>query len=158
MPENLFQSEAESAKPLIQKELFCSHANKTHFHKEGFPLSFALKVRVFGTRIWSIKVRVREDCLIVSRNGMNFELTTFLQSTGFFFCFFKLCFLIAVFSHEGSFGESDFIILRFQSRYGSLGPSDTSLCAARVRIRRVTDLHSAVHIDKHMITQEREGL
>ena len=57
-----------------------------------------------------------------------------------------------------SLGESDFIILRFQSRYGSLGSSDTSLRATRVRIRRVTDLHSAVHIDKHMITQEREGL
>ena len=46
MPDNLFQSEAESAKPLIRKELFCSHANRTHFHKEGFLLSFALKVRV----------------------------------------------------------------------------------------------------------------
>ena len=85
MPENLFQSEAENAKLLIRKKLFCSHANKTHFHKKGFSLSFALKVRVFGTRIWPIKVRVREDCLIVSRNGMNFELTTFLQSTEFFF-------------------------------------------------------------------------
>ena len=63
MPDNLFQSEAESAKPLIRKELFCSHANRTHFHKEGFSLSFALKVS-FGTRIWSIKVRVREDCLV----------------------------------------------------------------------------------------------
>ena len=84
MLENLFQSEVENAKPLIRKKLFCSHANKTHFHKKGFSLTFALKVRVFGTRIWPIKVS-REDCLIVSRNGMNFELTTFLQSTEFFF-------------------------------------------------------------------------
>jgi len=105
MPENLFQSEAESAKPFIRKELFCSHANETNFHKKGFSLSFTLKVRVFGTRIWPIKVRVRKDCLIVSRNGMNFELTTFLQSTEFFFCFLKLCFLIVVFSHEGSWAR-----------------------------------------------------
>ena len=87
MPENLFQSEAESAQPLIRKELFCSRANTTHFHKKGFSLNFAFKVRVFGTRMWPIKVRVREDCLIVSRNEMNFELTTFLQCTEFFFCF-----------------------------------------------------------------------
>ena len=48
MPENLFQSEAESAKPLIRKELFCSRANTTHFHKKGFSLNFALKVRVIN--------------------------------------------------------------------------------------------------------------
>ena len=93
MPENLFQSGAENAKPLIRKGLFCSHANKTLLHKKGFSLSFALlKVRVFGTRIWPIKVRVREDCLIVSRGRMNFELTTFLQSTEFFFCFLSSVF------------------------------------------------------------------
>ena len=31
-----------------------SHANKTHFDKKGFAL--VLKVRVFGTRKWSIKL------------------------------------------------------------------------------------------------------
>ena len=49
MPENLFQSEAESVKPLIRKELFCSHANKTHFHKKGFLLTFALKVSFWNS-------------------------------------------------------------------------------------------------------------
>ena len=29
------------------KMIFYSHANKTHFHKKGFPLGLILKVRVF---------------------------------------------------------------------------------------------------------------
>ena len=33
---------------------FHSHANKTHFHKKGCALGLILKVRVFGTRKWSI--------------------------------------------------------------------------------------------------------
>ena len=34
--------------------IFHSHANKTHFHKKGCAPSLILKVRVFGTRKWSI--------------------------------------------------------------------------------------------------------
>ena len=36
--------------------IFHSHANKTHFHKKGCAPSLILKVRVFGTRKWPIKV------------------------------------------------------------------------------------------------------
>ena len=53
-------------KPLIQSEakvvaiditrIFYFHANITHFHKKGFAPSLVLKVIVFGTRKWSIKV------------------------------------------------------------------------------------------------------
>ena len=39
------------------KIIFYSHANKTHFHMKGFALSLVLKVRVFGTRKWSIYIR-----------------------------------------------------------------------------------------------------
>ena len=34
--------------------IFRSYANKTHLHKKGCSLSLILKVRVFGTRKWSI--------------------------------------------------------------------------------------------------------
>ena len=45
------------AQPLIRKSFFHSHANKTHFHKKGCAPSLILKVRVFGTRNWPIKVK-----------------------------------------------------------------------------------------------------
>ena len=35
--------------------VFYFHANKIHFRKKGFAFSHVLKVRVFGTRRWSIK-------------------------------------------------------------------------------------------------------
>ena len=35
--------------------IFHSHANKTHFRKEGCALCLILKVRVFGTQKWPIK-------------------------------------------------------------------------------------------------------
>ena len=37
-----------------QWAIFHSHGNKTHFHKKGCSPSLILKVRVFGTRKWSI--------------------------------------------------------------------------------------------------------
>ena len=50
--------------PLFQKEgrfsafdtkiIFHSHANKTHFHKKGCAPSIIVKVRVFGSRKWTI--------------------------------------------------------------------------------------------------------
>ena len=53
------------AEPLFQREAKCEsinmtmvfyfHANKIHFRKKGFAFSHVLKVRVFGTRRWSIK-------------------------------------------------------------------------------------------------------
>ena len=36
--------------------IFHSHTNKTHFHKKGCAPSLILKVRVFGTRKWPIRV------------------------------------------------------------------------------------------------------
>ena len=54
-----------SSGPQYQNELKCSafdmervfnsHANKTHFHKKSCALGLILKVRVFGTRKWSIQ-------------------------------------------------------------------------------------------------------
>ena len=47
--------------PLYQNEVKCmetifhSHAKKSHFHKKGCGLGLILKVRVFGTRKWSIE-------------------------------------------------------------------------------------------------------
>ena len=35
---------------------FYSQANKTHFHKKGFALNLVLKVKVFGTPKWPIRV------------------------------------------------------------------------------------------------------
>ena len=35
--------------------IFHSHASKTHFHKKGCALGLILKVRVLGTRKWSIR-------------------------------------------------------------------------------------------------------
>ena len=43
-----------SGKSLIWNGFFYFHANKTHFHNQGFALSLVLKVSVFGTRKWPI--------------------------------------------------------------------------------------------------------
>ena len=43
------------AQPLIWKWFF-NYANKTHLHKKGCALHLILKVRVFGTRKWSISL------------------------------------------------------------------------------------------------------
>ena len=43
-----------SAKPLIRKSFFTSHANETYFRKKKFVLCLVLKVRVFGTWKWPI--------------------------------------------------------------------------------------------------------
>ena len=48
---SVFQSEAKR-KAIDMKMNFYSHVNKTHFHKKGFALSLALKVRVLGTWKW----------------------------------------------------------------------------------------------------------
>ena len=45
------------AQPLIWKSFFHSHTNKTHFQKsKGCAPSLILKVRVFGTQKWPIKL------------------------------------------------------------------------------------------------------
>ena len=54
-PKPLFQSDAK-CEAIDMKMAFHSHANKTHFHEKGFALSLVLKVRVFGTPKWPIRV------------------------------------------------------------------------------------------------------
>ena len=41
--------------------IFHSHANKTHFHKNGCALGLSLKVRVFGTWKWPIAIDTTVD-------------------------------------------------------------------------------------------------
>ena len=52
-PYPLFQSEAKY-EVIDIKMTFYSHANKTQFHKESFPLGAVLKTTYFGTRKWPI--------------------------------------------------------------------------------------------------------
>ena len=47
----LFQTEAKCKAIAMKMILYCP-ANKIHFHKKGFPLSLALKVRDYETRNW----------------------------------------------------------------------------------------------------------
>ena len=49
--------------------IFYYHANKTHFHKKGFALGLVLRVRVFGTRKWSITITNRN--IYNANNGNN---------------------------------------------------------------------------------------
>ena len=49
-PNPLFQSEAK-CEAIDMKMIFYSHANKTHFHKNGLALSLVFKVRDVGTKI-----------------------------------------------------------------------------------------------------------
>ena len=53
-PGPLFQNEGRCA-AFDMEIIFHSHANKTHFRKQGCAPSLSLKVRVFGTRKWPIK-------------------------------------------------------------------------------------------------------
>ena len=43
------------ARPFIGKFFFFFHANETHFHKKVFALTLASKVRVSGSREWTIQ-------------------------------------------------------------------------------------------------------
>ena len=53
-PGPLYQNEVKCS-AFDMEMIFHSHANKTHFHKKGCALGLILKVRVFGTRKWSIE-------------------------------------------------------------------------------------------------------
>ena len=48
-----FQNEAKCETFVVEMS-FNYDANKTHFHNKGFALSLVLKVKLFGTRKWSI--------------------------------------------------------------------------------------------------------
>ena len=52
-PRPLYQNEVTSS-AFNMEMIFHSHANKTHFHKNGCALGLIFKVRVFGTRKWPI--------------------------------------------------------------------------------------------------------
>ena len=45
-------------KAIDMRMIVHSHANKNHVHNKGFVLRLVLKVRVFGTRKWPIRVTV----------------------------------------------------------------------------------------------------
>ena len=54
-PGSLYQNEVECS-AFDMEIIFHSHANKIHFHKKGCALGFILKVKVFGTRKWPIRL------------------------------------------------------------------------------------------------------
>ena len=57
-PKPLFKSDAKW-EAIDMKMCFYSHVNNTHFHEKGFALSLVLKVEVFGTPKWPIRVPFR---------------------------------------------------------------------------------------------------
>ena len=54
-PKPLFQSDAKWEAIDIRMG-FYSHVDKTHFQDKGFALTLVLKLRVFGTPKWPIRV------------------------------------------------------------------------------------------------------
>ena len=68
----LFQTEAKR-KAIDRRMILYSRANKIHFHKKGFPLSLALKVRGYETR----------KCLIFLTTA---TITAYLHLNLFFRC------------------------------------------------------------------------
>jgi len=59
-PGPLYQNEVKCS-AFDMKMSFHSHANKTHFHKKGGALGLILKVRVLGTREWSIVLKKKAN-------------------------------------------------------------------------------------------------
>ena len=57
--EPLYQNEVKCSAFEMQM-IFHSHVNKTHFLKNGCELGLNLKVRVFGTRKWPIRLELAE--------------------------------------------------------------------------------------------------
>ena len=53
-----FQNEAKCETFVVEMS-FNYDANKTHFHNKGFALSLVLKVKLFGTRKWPIKFKLK---------------------------------------------------------------------------------------------------
>ena len=51
--------------------IFHSQANKTHFYKKGCALGLILKVRVLGTRKWSILLDCGIQCNVVTSSCSN---------------------------------------------------------------------------------------
>ena len=55
----LFESEAKCEDIDLKMIFFYFHANRTHFHSKGVARSLVLKVRFFGTRLWSTLDTIR---------------------------------------------------------------------------------------------------
>ena len=51
-----FRAVSKKCSAFDMEMIFHSYANKTHCHKKAFALGLILKVTVFGTRKWPIKV------------------------------------------------------------------------------------------------------
>ena len=51
MPQTSVLKRGQVPNPSYEND-FYYHANKTHFHKEGFAVGPVLRVRVFRTRKW----------------------------------------------------------------------------------------------------------
>ena len=66
----LFQSEAK-CKAIDMKRIFHSHANKTHYHKNGFTLGLVVKVRVFGIIIIIIIITITNTFLYGAFTKLN---------------------------------------------------------------------------------------
>ena len=66
----LFQSEAK-CKAIDMKRIFHSHANKTHYHKNGFTLGLVVKVRVFGIIIIIIIIIITNTFLYGAFTKLN---------------------------------------------------------------------------------------
>ena len=50
-----FQNEAKCETFVVEMSFICIII-KTHFHNKGFALSLVLKVKLFGTRKWPIRI------------------------------------------------------------------------------------------------------
>ena len=93
---------------------FLFHANKSHFHKNGFALILALKQRHKGTRKWPIGNGGCRGSMFQALNVINLENVFVSRSTvvlkkdaNFFTCFGKLLPFVFYFRH----GSTDSFIL-----------------------------------------------
>ena len=59
--------------------IFCSHANKAHFHKKGLAVSLILKVRVSGTRKWPIIAKTYSDYHELREQACLFQVYTLMK-------------------------------------------------------------------------------
>ena len=66
-PGPLFQNEGRCS-AFDMEIIFHSHANKAHFHKKGCAPGLILKVRMFGTLKWPIKVIQPTKRLVLTIN------------------------------------------------------------------------------------------
>ena len=90
-----------SAKPFLRKLVLCAvsfHANQSHFHKNGFALSLALKQRDKGTRKWPFNITdntssqcsvLQSSCSIHMTRGWEQKLSLSVASSFWWVTTFK---------------------------------------------------------------------